>query len=63
MVICACAGALVVWFLLGLFIYLRDDKGGISLWDKSWDVVLVLLPAIPAIFLAECVIALVQKRG
>lgn len=63
MALCACGGALMAWFLLGLFVYLRDSKGGISIWGLSWDVVLVILPAIPALFLIETIAEIANRRG
>ena len=46
-------GMLFIWFLLGAFIYLRDNKGGISIFSLSWDVILVILPTVPVLLLVE----------
>ena len=46
-------GFVVAWFLFGFFFYIRDGAGGWSFWRYKWDSELLLLPAIPIIFLIE----------
>ena len=46
-------GFIVAWFVLGLFFYLRDSKGGWSIWDTKWDSILMMLPAVPMVFFVE----------
>ena len=37
-------GFVVAWFLLGIFFYTRDGSGGWSIWETSWDTILMMLP-------------------
>ena len=46
-------GFLTAWTMLGLFFYLRDSKGGWSIWETKWDTIVMILPAIPVVFLME----------
>ena len=46
-------GFILSWFILGLFVYSRDNKGYISIWGTGWDVIIIILPAIPIIYLYE----------
>jgi len=46
-------GFVVAWILLGIFFYVRESKGGWSIWEKKWDTILMMLPAIPVILLID----------
>jgi len=46
-------GFVIAWILLGIFFYVRESKGGWSIWAKKWDTILIMLPAIPVILLID----------
>lgn len=48
-------GFVVAWILLGIFFYIREGKGGWSIWDKKWDTILMVLPAFPIIVIIESI--------
>ena len=48
-------GFLCAWLLLGVFVYVREDKGGITLWNNAWDCWVLLGPAVPFILLVEII--------
>lgn len=48
-------GFIVAWFAFGLFFYLRDSKGGWSIWDTEWDTIVIMLPAFPVALLIEII--------
>jgi len=57
-------GFLVAWFLLGILFYARDGAGGWSIWmDSYWDIVLMMLPAIPAILLIKFIQEKISKNS
>lgn len=55
-------GFVAAWFLLGIFFYVRDDAGGWSIWDSTWDTITMMLPAFPFILLIEIVQEKVLKK-
>ena len=55
-------GFVVAWFVLGLFFYLRDSKGGWSIWGTKWDTIVMILPAVPVVFLVEVLQEKVFKK-
>ena len=48
-------GFIVAWILFGIFFYIREGKGGWSIWDKKWDTILMVLPAFPIIIIIESI--------
>jgi len=55
-------GFVVAWFLLGIFFYVRESKGGWSIWAHNWDTIIMMLPAIPIILLIEIIEEKVLKK-
>jgi len=55
-------GFVVAWFLLGIFFYMRESKGGWSIWAHNWDTIIMMLPAIPIILLIEIIEEKVLKK-
>ena len=55
-------GFVCAWFLLAIFIYVREDKGGITLWDDSWDCWVLLAPAVPLVLFVGFIITKKEKR-
>ena len=45
----------VAWFVLVLFFYFRDSKGGWSIWNTGWDTIVMMLPAVPVVLLVEII--------
>lgn len=55
-------GFIVAWFVLGLFFYLRDSKGGWSICGTKWDTIVMILPAVPVVLLVEVLQEKVFKK-
>lgn len=55
-------GFVVAWLLLGIFFYVREGTGGWSIWENTWDTIVMMLPAIPVILLIEIVQEKVLKK-
>lgn len=56
-------GFAVAWFLLGIFFYTRDGSGSWSIWETSWDTILMMLPAVPIILLIEIIQEKIHKNS
>ena len=55
-------GFMIAWFLLGVFFYVRDGSGSWSIWETSWDTILIMLPAIPTMLLIEIIQEKILKK-
>lgn len=55
-------GFVCAWFLLAIFVFVRESKGGITLWDDNWDCWVLLAPAVPLVLFVEFIIAKKEKR-
>lgn len=55
-------GFIAAWLLLGIFFYMRDGAGGLTIWGYKWDVYVMMLPAIPFILLIEIIEEKVLKK-
>ena len=55
-------GFVIAWLLLGIFFYVRDGSGGWSIWETSWDTILIMLPAIPTVLLIEIIQEKILKK-
>ena len=55
-------GFIIAWFLFGIFFYVREGAGGWSIWENTWDTIVIMLPAIPAILLIEIIQEKILKK-
>lgn len=55
-------GFVTAWLLLGIFFYVRDGASGWSIWEPTWDTIVMMLPAFPIILLIEFIEAKILKK-